>query len=856
MRKKDAATLLLIPILLLTVLAPDSEARRKSKEQKAAEEAAIAALPEEYQNWLAAVELIISDAEKKLFLDLAKDYQRDAYIERFWAVRDPIKRTARNEFREDWNERLALAADLGYDDRARTLLLNGFPVERFIIDRCTPEMWPMEVWYYVGSEKSGSEFLLLFYKVGATTANYRIWDPIMGLRELIALPGQNLGSLENAGRALQTRLEAICGIEQAEIVTAGLVQLVSTQGGVTGASTFIFKIREPPEPPSQEWVATFSTYSTELPENAATFDANVEVDFPGRNQSRTVLQGAVEVSPDAVKLAEIGQSRSYNLKLNGEILLEGKLFENFHYQYNFTEKEVENAAALPLVFQRYLRPGDYQLLLKVEDLNAQSFFRYDEPLTVPQVDEARPPAPTDPETARILAEANAAIASGENTIKIIQPSGEWQTGLLGVNTMTTGNGIDSVKFILDGTDILTKRRAPYGVEIDLGNVPRARTLRVEAFDEEGKEVANDEVLLNAGQHRFAVRLVEPRRNKTYTSSLRAQADVQVPEGEIPERVEFFLNETLVATVYQPPYIQPIILPDEMIGYVRAVAYTTDGNSTEDVVFINAPDYLEEVDVDFVELYTTVLDKQSRPVDTLTQANFTVTEDGVQQEIVRFDQVRDLPIHVVVMLDISASMIEELEETRKAALKFFNDAIQPKDRAAIITFNDHPNLVSKLTNDPEILAGGLAGLKAERGTALYDSLIFTLYYFNGIKGQRAVLLLSDGKDESSRFEYDDAMEFANRAGVAIYSIGLKLSKKEGDARRKLTRLSEETGGRSYFIDDEAQLSSIYDAIQRELRSRYLIAYQSSNVSGSTRFRTVEVEVDESGLDAKTIRGYYP
>ena len=202
------------------------------------------------------------------------------------------------------------------------------------------------------------------------------------------------------------------------------------------------------------------------------------------------------------------------------------------------------------------------------------------------------------------------------------------------------------------------------------------------------------------------------------------------------------------------------------------------------------------------------------------------------------------------------MVEELGEAQAAALSFFEQAVTPKDRAAVITFNDHPNLAAKFTNDVEVLAGGLAGLKAERGTALYDSLIFTLYYFNGIKGQRAVVLLSDGKDESSRFEFDDALEYAHRAGVSIYSIGLKLGRGQLDARRKLTKIAEETGGRSFFIDEVTELSAIYDTIQRELRSRYLLAYQSSNTSDSKRFRTIEVKVSPSGLEAKTLRGYYP
>jgi VWFA-related protein len=171
---------------------------------------------------------------------------------------------------------------------------------------------------------------------------------------------------------------------------------------------------------------------------------------------------------------------------------------------------------------------------------------------------------------------------------------------------------------------------------------------------------------------------------------------------------------------------------------------------------------------------------------------------------------------------------------------------------VVTFNDHPNLTVKFTNDLPALASGLAGLKAERGTALYDSIIFTLYYFTGVKGQRAMLLLTDGKDEGSRFTFEDAMEYARRAGVTIYAIGL------GDDadKRKLEKLSGETGGRAFFLKSVDELAGIYATVENELRSQYLIAYQSSNTSGGNTFRSVDLKVSKPGMEVKTIRGYYP
>ncbi|MCP4658979.1 MAG: VWA domain-containing protein [bacterium] len=840
MRKPPSAATLWLSIFLILLLVPSGlAAKKKAKPEDQ--------LPEKYREWLVSVEFIISKEERVLFLAIEKDYQRDAFIERFWKARDTYPRTGRNEFREDYEARLDIARrefETLEDDRARILLLNGTPLQRLEI-HCSPELWPTEVWHYDGSDLTGAEFLLLFYQRGKQ-GRFTLWQPIDGTEALYAMM--------SAGRD-RGNILSFCG-EKGKPIMVAIQFLLQTQGGWMGATIFLDRLQTPPKAPQQEWIATFSTYSTDLPESAETFDARLEVDFPGRHQSRTVLQGTVLVPVDGIDTAQLGEYRSYNLMLNGEILREGKLFENFRYKYDFQQGEV-HGEALPLVFQRYLRPDVYTLVVKIEDVNSGRLYRDQRELTVPKVGEVPPPKPEDPETARILAEANAAISSGENTIKLVALRGEWQIGLVRINTMITGDDIHKVTFLLDDQPILTKKNPPYDVELHLGQVPQARILRVEAFDEAGEEIASDETMLNSGKHRFAVRLVEPRRGKTYTTSLRAQADVVLPEGEVTERVEFYLNETLVATIYQPPYIQPIILPTgEPIAYVRAVAYTPDGNFTEDLVFVNAPDYLEEIDVDFVELYTTVLDRDKRPVGDLTRDDFKVLEDETAQELMRFEQVRNLPIYAAVMLDISASMVEELSDTQAAALGFFEQAVTPKDRATVITFNDHPNLVTKFTNDVRTLSGGLAGLKAERGTALYDSLIFALYYFNGIKGQRAILLLSDGKDETSRFEFDDALEYARRAGVAIYAIGLKLPRSQLEVRRKLSRIAGETGGRSFFPEQTGELPAIYDAIQNELRSRYLLAYQSSNTSGDKGFRTIKVEVARSGLEAKTLRGYYP
>lgn len=870
--------LLLFPLALLSPLAAPRPL--PAVEQKA--------LPEEYRAWLDEVDAIITKEERAAFLNLEKDYQRDAFIERFWQARDPFRDTVRNEMRETWNARVEQArVYFGSlkEERARFFLLNGPPAAR-MEGQCSGTTWPLEIWAYQRSERIHEDVVLFVFYRPFSQGPFKLWYPDEGLSRLMQFAPVGTSDAANL-----EELNHNC--MQRDDIAAALATVL--RRGRLDFQRVVEAALAPIAPTSREWVATFNSYSTDLPADAAALAAELSLTYPGRRQSRSVLQGTLAVATEHLKPADNAGARSFDFQLNGEILIGKKLFDAFRYKFNIPLPGAADAAdaahasdtggvstasvggdpaagaaatagapppaiaipaTVPLVFERFLRPGKYTLILKLEDLNGGGYFRKMVEIEVPSVEGPVAPEP-DAFSASIFAEANAALSTLDNTIRLVPPRGEIQAGLVRFDTLTTGSAISEVLFTLDGRPILRKNRPPYSVELDLGQVPRTRTLHASAFDDAGKEVAWDEIQVNASTHRFRVRLIEPRRGAHYDKSLRAEAEVEIPEDGSLDRVEFYLNETLVATLFQEPFTQAIALPpDGSLAYVRAVAYQVDGNQTEDLVFVNAPDNLEEVDVQFVELYTTVLDRENRPVRDLAQSDFKVFEDDVPQQIARFESLENLPIHVAVMLDVSASMEPNLAQTKAAALEFFEHVISPKDRGALIVFNDHPLLAVKLTNQIPALAGGLAGLKAERGTALYDSVVFSLFYFNGVKGQRAIVLLSDGKDEGSRFNVEETLDFARRAGIAIYSIGLDIPRSESEARKVLKKLADETGGRDFFIKDTSELQAIYDSIQLELRSRYLLAYQSTNSARELRFRVVDLKVDRSGLDAKTIRGYYP
>jgi len=157
---------------------------------------------------------------------------------------------------------------------------------------------------------------------------------------------------------------------------------------------------------------------------------------------------------------------------------------------------------------------------------------------------------------------------------------------------------------------------------------------------------------------------------------------------------------------------------------------------------------------------------------------------------------------------------DIEKVRAAAERFVNGFVREKDRVTVMSFDTRAQNRIGFTNDREDLIRALAGLEATGSTALYDAAIYALSYFDGITSQRALLLLSDGEDESSLFDFDRTVEVARRSGVAVFAIGLGEAAEDRDSRKVLRTLAEETGGRAFFIDTVDELDRIYTEIDEE------------------------------------------
>jgi len=367
------------------------------------------------------------------------------------------------------------------------------------------------------------------------------------------------------------------------------------------------------------------------------------------------------------------------------------------------------------------------------------------------------------------------------------------------------------------------------------------------------------VLLNQPRGAFRVRIVEPKRGGARVSGpVSTRAEVVVPEERRVEKVEFRLNDVLVTTLEKPPW-QVVVAVDGAldISYVAATAYLDDGSRAEDVRFLNAPKYLEQVDVNLVELYTAVTDRNGRLQPYLTESDFEVLEDGRAQKLVKFELVRNLPLTVGITIDTSGSMVQSISEAKRAALDFLNKVIERGDRTFAVSFSNRARLLMPPTDDVAAVEDVLEGLQAVGWTALHDAIVTSLYYFRGVRGQRALVVLSDGDDTASSIDFPEALEYARRSGVAIYAIGLDVGKLNLGVRNKLKSLAEDTGGQVFFISKAEELRDVYDQIEEELRSRYLLAYNSdAKATEEGTFREVEVKVKKRGLEARTIRGYYP
>jgi Ca-activated chloride channel family protein len=273
-----------------------------------------------------------------------------------------------------------------------------------------------------------------------------------------------------------------------------------------------------------------------------------------------------------------------------------------------------------------------------------------------------------------------------------------------------------------------------------------------------------------------------------------------------------------------------------------------------------------VGIEVINLTISVTDAFNHYVTGLGEKEFAVFEDGVRQELSLFTH-ENLPISMVVMLDTSASMDDNMPQAQAAALRFVK-TLRPQDVAQIVQFNDRATVLQDFTPDQSALETAVKKTQAQGPTALHNALYVALKDLDkqkkaGELRRRAVVLLSDGEDTASLVSDEQVTELARKTEICIYAISLRSNRSQdrerlsfSQAAHLLTVLTRDTGGQVFFPASISELDSVYDRIAEELRTQYSLGYVSSNKRRDGKWRRIVVRIpSRDDVQIRHKIGYY-
>ncbi len=268
-----------------------------------------------------------------------------------------------------------------------------------------------------------------------------------------------------------------------------------------------------------------------------------------------------------------------------------------------------------------------------------------------------------------------------------------------------------------------------------------------------------------------------------------------------------------------------------------------------------------VNVDLTEVHVNVTDERDRPVGNLKKENFRVFEDRTEQKISVFKH-EDIPVSLGLVIDNSRSIEPRKQRLDAAAVSFVRKG-NAEDETFIVHFDDTARLNQDFTDSIPLLEDALAGMKPYGQTAIYDALTLALDHMEQAKHtKKAILLITDGVDNSSKHTLGEAIEATKRAHVAVYTVGL-LSQSGGQkAEDDLIRIAEASGGRAYFPNNVDEARTSMERVAHDLREQYTLGYFPTNTSRTGAWRSIRLEVlnppgmpASAKLNAIYRHGYY-
>ena len=287
-----------------------------------------------------------------------------------------------------------------------------------------------------------------------------------------------------------------------------------------------------------------------------------------------------------------------------------------------------------------------------------------------------------------------------------------------------------------------------------------------------------------------------------------------------------------------------------------------------------------VDVNVVSVLTSVRDKKGALIPTLGKEDFTILEDGKPQTIKYFTRETDLPLTIGLLVDVSGSQRNLINIEQSAASQFFSQVLRKKDLAFLLMFGEEAELLQDYTGSARLLTQGLQQLRVSsgvqgihpgpvptaggpRGTVLYDAVYLAANEkLKGEVGRKVIVVITDGVDQGSRMTINQAIEAAQKADTVIYSIDYSdpsayggFGFGGGGGEGYLRKMSEETGGHVYKVDRKHSLDQVFQELQDEMRSQYMIGYTPANEAKDGSYRKLEIKLANKDYKPQARKGYY-
>ena len=268
-----------------------------------------------------------------------------------------------------------------------------------------------------------------------------------------------------------------------------------------------------------------------------------------------------------------------------------------------------------------------------------------------------------------------------------------------------------------------------------------------------------------------------------------------------------------------------------------------------------------VDVKLVNVFVNVTDRNGAIVGGLTREDFALTEDGRPQRIAVFERQSELPLNLTLAIDTSGSVSKDMAVEAVAARRFAHALLRSQDQMSLLQFATEVRELVPFTNKVSQIDHGLAQLRGDSATALYDAICLGSQRLGDNAGRKVLVVISDGDDTASSASYAQALEQALRNEAMIYSIiDVPIEASAGrdlGGEHALITLAEQTGGKSFYVSDGG-LDKAFARVSDDLRTQYLLAYYPKNQEQGRAFHRIQVTIPKAAAEAMNIRyrtGYY-